>query len=505
MTIKLEDVFKVSGVPTHTFVRPSEFNKLMVYLRTPGRGVVIEGPSGIGKTTSVVKALQEINVHVKVLTARKEDHRAEIVELPKKTNFGTVIIDDFHRLDEKTQRSIADCLKTLADEGGTGSKLILIGINKVGDSLINFASDLNNRIDTLKFEKNPDEKVAELIQKGSEALNIVMPILEDVVKNAQGSFHITQLLCREACLLNSVTERSESKKTLEVSFEQVNETIWTELSRLFHQKAGKFATGPRLRREGRAPYLHILKWLADSEDWSLHIDEAMVKNPGQRQSVGVVVDSNYIGKFLSENSDLYEILHYNSHTHILSAEDPKFIYYLRSLSWNKFAKQLGFLGMDFKGRYDFALSFSGTDRDVAQKLYDKLTEHEISVFYDKNEASRIIAANIEDYLGPIYRSDAEFVIALLGKDYPTRIWTKFESDQFKSRFGEGRVVPVWFSDAPPSMFDESTKVGGLQLNMAANLDAQIDQLVGVLVKKIKELRAAQIQHVDPSPKAAVRA
>jgi hypothetical protein len=32
------------------------------------------------------------------------------------------------------------------------------------------------------------------------------------------------------------------------------------LGRAFFEPSRKLATGPRLRREGRAPYLHILHW-----------------------------------------------------------------------------------------------------------------------------------------------------------------------------------------------------------------------------------------------------
>lgn len=59
---KLEEVFKIGGVPTHTFVAPLEYSQLVVALRTPGRGVVVEGPSGIGKTTAVSRAIQELGL-----------------------------------------------------------------------------------------------------------------------------------------------------------------------------------------------------------------------------------------------------------------------------------------------------------------------------------------------------------------------------------------------------------------------------------------------------------
>ncbi len=59
---KLEEVFKKSGIPTYTLVKPTEYSRLLVSLRTPGRGVVVEGPSGIGKTTRVLTALQELGI-----------------------------------------------------------------------------------------------------------------------------------------------------------------------------------------------------------------------------------------------------------------------------------------------------------------------------------------------------------------------------------------------------------------------------------------------------------
>ena len=56
----LEEVFKISGVPTHTFVEPHGFEAVKVSLRTRGRGLILEGPSGIGKSTAVARALEVI-------------------------------------------------------------------------------------------------------------------------------------------------------------------------------------------------------------------------------------------------------------------------------------------------------------------------------------------------------------------------------------------------------------------------------------------------------------
>src|SRR5690348_16368330 len=113
----LEEVFKKSGLPTYTFVEPAEYNHLKVALRTPGRGVVVEGPSGIGKTTAVQKALTEIGIAARAQTFSGQNSldRDLIAELPQMGYLGIVIIDDFHRLSETTKHVIADFLKELAD------------------------------------------------------------------------------------------------------------------------------------------------------------------------------------------------------------------------------------------------------------------------------------------------------------------------------------------------------------------------------------------------------
>lgn len=133
----LEDVYKTSGVPTYTFVKPLEYRKLLVSLRTPGRGLVLEGPSGIGKTTGVTQALEELGVLGKVtnLTARRAYDRDIIADLPSQEPIGTVVIDDFHRLDELTKQAVADYMKVLADEEDKSNKVIIVGINKAGESL----------------------------------------------------------------------------------------------------------------------------------------------------------------------------------------------------------------------------------------------------------------------------------------------------------------------------------------------------------------------------------
>jgi MoxR-like ATPase len=53
MNYPLEDVFRTEGVPEFTYVRPPNFNEILVDIRNTGKPVIIEGQSGTGKTTTV--------------------------------------------------------------------------------------------------------------------------------------------------------------------------------------------------------------------------------------------------------------------------------------------------------------------------------------------------------------------------------------------------------------------------------------------------------------------
>lgn len=487
---KLEEVFKRSGVPTYTFVEPIEYRSLLVSIRTPGRGTIVEGPSGIGKTTCVlqiIKLLEGGNSILK-LSGRNPDDYDFIVALPEMGDIGIVLIDDFHRLPDAIKFGIADFIKLLADTENAKSKVIIVGINKAGQSLITYASDLTGRIDTIPFESNPEDKVEELIEKGEVALNISINIKAEIVRESQGSFHLAQMLCHETCVDAGILEESAERQALTSSIEVIRERVLSDLAKTFFEKAKIFATGPRLRREGRAPYFFLLHWLASGKEWSLNVKDTVRQKPEHRGSVGQIVDKGYLADHISKNAALQDVIHYDPDTTELSVEDPKFVFYIRNLLWSKFGEKIGYKSVEFDSRYDYALSFAGADRGTAEMLFEYLAARELSVFYDKNEQHRILAENVEDYLAPIYKSEATFVIVLLGREYPKRIWTKFESEQFKERFGENAVIPVWFSDVPPGMFDQTTKVGGITLNVSLPKDHEIERIGEVLCRKLEEYK-----------------
>ena len=168
------------------------------------------------------------------------------------------------------------------------------------------------------------------------------------------------------------------------------------LAGTFYKRAEVFAKGKKLRREGRAPYLQILRWLSLSDEWTIDLDREMSKHPALRGSVSQVVEKGHLQNLLEEQAGLLgDLLHYDSDARVLAVEDPKFFYFIKNLPWNRFAERIGYFDVSFSSRYDFALSFAGSDRDIAEMLFESLSDLEHGIFYDRNEQSRILAENVE--------------------------------------------------------------------------------------------------------------
>ena len=488
--LHVESVFVSAGVPTYTYVEPTEYNELLVATRTPGKCVVVEGPSGIGKTTAVLKIIDQLKLKddIRVYSARKTIDMQNIGKIACGDFSGIAIIDDFHRLKSEYQERIADLMKVLADEGDINRKIIIIGINKVGNSLVSFSPDLNNRISTIRFESNPTDKIAQLISLGEQFLNIQIEQKQEIIEHSFGSFHLAQLLCQKMCILSNVLETQEDHKIIALSYNSVESNMIDDFTRIYYDAAKAFVTGKKLRRAGRAPYVHILKWLSQSETWAISLRHELAKHPNEKASVSQVVDKGYLAKFLESAPNLENYIHFDTTTEMLSVEDPKFMFYLKSLNWNSFAMSVGYLQFVTEPKYDFALSFAGTEREIAEKIASRLSALDIAVFYDKNEQSDILSQNVEDYLTPIYRSEALYVIPLLSKNYPKRIWTRIESTAFKKRFRENAVIPIWFTDVDESMFDESKQYGGISFDPTGDISSQIDAIVNTLQERIAHFR-----------------
>lgn len=80
------------------------------------------------------------------------------------------------------------------------------------------------------------------------------------------------------------------------------------------------------------------------------------------------------------------------------------------------------------------------------------------------------------------------MVPFLSPEFPTRIWTKFESDNFRQRFGENAVIPIRYSTARPGFFSDDQKYGGIAFDPKGDVEAQLQKIAEVLCRKLVEER-----------------
>jgi len=114
----VEEVFVTEGLPNETFVKPPNYNEILIDVRRPGKPVVIEGQSGTGKTTTVRKIQASLNDGEApvYLSARRPHDVERIVRIADHSELGSFIIDDFHRLTAALRATLADTAKLAAEE-----------------------------------------------------------------------------------------------------------------------------------------------------------------------------------------------------------------------------------------------------------------------------------------------------------------------------------------------------------------------------------------------------
>ena len=444
----------------------------------------MEGPSGIGKSTAVAKALEDIGLgpDVTKLSARVPADVEYLDMLGELGDFGTIVIDDFHRLDAATKARIADLLKVTADTEDPLRKLVIIGINEAGSALIESAPDLANRIDVIRFETEPANKIDELVLAGEIAANLSIEARTLISEKASGSFFIAQLLCLDACIQAGILEVPSQPTVVVTSYSSVQRRVVERQRVRFGAAVRNFARGTKFRPGGRAPYLHILRWLAESDSWSISMPEAMRKHITEKASVGVVFDRGYLAA-LAQQPEIAKLMHF-SDTGILSVEDPMLVYYLRAITWSEFIKEVGFTKVDYTESYDTALSFAGEDRKYAEHLRNALEDFGHAVFYDDAERHLMLGEDVEAYLGPIYASGCMYVLAVLGEMYGRKRWTLFEADQYRDRIDQGQVIPIWSKKIPPTPFDETRRRGGLDFDPDGDLLTQARARAEIISKKL---------------------
>ncbi|WP_376794684.1 TIR domain-containing protein [Thermogemmatispora sp.] len=342
----LGEVFKRMSMPTVTFVPPASFERLKLALAEPGRSVVVEGPSGIGKTTAVRKAIEQLAQEqvgrredpvIALLSARVPTEREQLRTLPQ-WHRGTVIIDDFHRLEPDLRQELVDYLKLLADTQPEDRKLAIIGIPGTGQSFVSAcAFDTATRFDHFKMGRASDEKILQLIEQGEQALNVIFARKEEIIRLVDGSFSLTQLLCYYLCVNNKVLETQPQPKVIESHLQTAIQDIMDMLENKFGQAIKHFAAAG-------GPYdqtsLSLLKELGQSREGALWLCPLQQEEPERARGLERFRHESW-PQLMALYPDVAYHFFCEPSSGMLLAEDPELVFYLRHCDFEQVAREVG--------------------------------------------------------------------------------------------------------------------------------------------------------------------
>ena len=447
-TKNLEEVFVTEGVPMYTFVKPPNYNDILLDIRKIGKPVIIEGQSGTGKTTTIKKILDQLaqNVEIIYLSARKATDVEEIVKIANTPRTGYFVIDDFHRLSTELQENLANVAKIAAEEGHDTflPKLIFIGINQIGSELIQLVPDIAKRFGIHKIDAGGVEEINQLIQKGCSVLNISLIRFEEIYNESKGDYWLTQILCQSVCTLNDVIEKQTHKKEIHYDIDKNRLKVVNKLEASYHIPVKDFCRGKRFRKSND-PYFKLLQLIGQQSSSIVDLNKLANQHESVKGSINNIKERR-LDILLESKQSLSRYFYYNSDTKNFAIEDPALFYYIKHLNWDRLRDDCGFNDSERNYEFDVAISFAGENRDLARKFSDKLELFDVSVFYDELYESNLLGRALSKQFTRIFNEDSRFVLCLLDAHHHDKIWPTFERETFRVRVQDEAIIPAYLDN-----------------------------------------------------------
>lgn len=461
---KLEDVFKTVGLPPYTYIKPPYYGEVRADIAQAGKHLLIEGPSGIGKTCVVFKAFEELqyrqNQDFLYVSCRDADAVGMIDGFLAAASSGAptgvpiLVIDDFHLLPTDRRVEIGSLLKRLSDrafEQATPPKAILIGIPTTGVSLLSDAYDLGPRLGTYVLKRVSDAEIDKLISEGEYALQVIFEDRDVLLAESAGNFWLAQYICNKVCASQEIYETQDDTRILTFDILGIRTRLMTELTQRYMPVARTIAKGKKWRPGGNKPYLEILLALCRIPESVITFDKLLYLLPEKRKP-GIKAVRGRIAEVLFDpvkQVDLRKQIAFDPDSGF-SIEDPLFRYFLTNLEPRRIYQELGVEDAAVEQAnlysYDVGFSFAGEVRRIVEAANVELKKEDVVTFYDYDQQAVLLALDLEKVLERIYAESCRFYLVFLDKNYREKVWTKYEKDMMTRPGRKDHIIPVVVDD-----------------------------------------------------------
>ncbi len=478
---KLGEVFKTVGLPAYTYVRPRHFGEIRADIETQGKHLLIEGPSGIGKTCVVYAVFEQLGWNggreYNYISCRDPDAADELLQylemsIDADPPFGMLVADDFHILSETVRHEVGSRLKRLSDRvfaQQNPGKVILIGIPAAGTSILTNAHDLGPRLGSYRFKTAEDADISKLIDEGESELNVLFENRDAILSESSGNFWLAQYICAKICSTNDIHETSPDIRVIDFNLKDIRGRLMAELTNNFMSAAVTFAKGKKWRPGGNKPYLEILTAVSKIPDLVIPFDKvlSMVQ---ERRRPGLKAVKSRIKEVIfdsSKNVDLRKQIAFEED--YFSLEDPLFRYFLTNLNEDDFYRELGVakdrVEEDNSFAYEIGFSFAGEVRRLVEYANNALKAEDSVTFYDYDQQAFLLAEDLEKVLPRVYAESCRYYLVFIDTHYLEKVWTRFEKDIMTKAGRSRHIIPVILDpDAHGKTVGISSTIGMIDLS-----------------------------------------
>ena len=133
------------------------------------------------------------------------------------------------------------------------------------------------------------------------------------------------------------------------------------------------------------------------------------------------------------------------------------------------------------GPFDVAVSFAGTERELAESLAVRVRDAGYEVFYDRFFPEQLWGKDLAVFFEDVFRKKSRFCVIFVSKQYVERDWTNHERRSAVSRLieskGQAYILPIKVEDVElPGM---QPTIGYLSLK-----DYDIEKIADLLITKL---------------------
>lgn len=163
------------------------------------------------------------------------------------------IIEDFHKVRDEEKKKLSQIMKIFYDMANEyrNLKIIALGAAKTARQVVEYDSELTNRIAELEVPLFSDSEISKIIRNGCQLLNVELPpnVMHNIIDYSNHLAAICHQLCFNICYQNGVEKKSRKtmtfgNKDLKVGIanyvEQKSDSFEKLLDRALKQRQGKF-------------------------------------------------------------------------------------------------------------------------------------------------------------------------------------------------------------------------------------------------------------------------